>query len=107
MIALQGLSKGKCEVVGLTWQIESPTARKTLIVADLVDGAMVRLKVDAVSRPWESWNGFTREQLLADAPSDGFDLPGYVAGGKSHKPAISARIERFIRDQVMTDFLAR
>lgn len=102
--AIQALAKGKCEIVGLTWRIERPAARKTLIVADLASGEMIRLKVDPVSRPWESWKGFTREQLLADSPSDGFDLPGFVAS-KGERPSVPPRIERFVRDRGMAEFL--
>lgn len=104
--AIQALAKGKCEIVGLTWRIESPAARKTLIVADLSSGEMLRLKVDPVSRPWESWKGFTREQLLADSPSDGFDLPGFVAS-KGERPVVPPGIEKFVRDQGMAEFLPR
>lgn len=104
--AIQALAKGKCGIVGLTWRIETPFVRKTLLVADLERGEMVRLKVDPASRPWESWKGFTREQLLADDPSDGFDLPGFVSS-KGERPSVPKPIEKFVRDRGMAEFLPR
>jgi hypothetical protein len=51
---------------------------------------MLCLKVEPVSRPWESWKGFTCKLLLVGTPSDSFDLAGFVASkgsGLSSRPA--------------------
>lgn len=105
VLDLHDLAKGECDIVGFTFSIEQPFPRSTLVVADLENGHMARLKIDAGGRPWEQWGGFTREQVLADEPEDGFDLEGFRASSSDQRPVIPGPILMFIEKHNLTHFV--
>jgi len=101
---LQALAKGKCPIVGFTFKLSQPT-RSTLVVADLEKGEMLRLKIDPTNRPWEMWTGFTRDEVLEDDPSDGFDLGKFTSSSSGASPAVPDRISAFVKTNKMQGFL--
>jgi hypothetical protein len=50
------------------------------LLLDMEEKKLLRIKQSAAGTSWIGWNNFTKDQLLKDDPSDGFDLPNYRSG---------------------------
>jgi len=99
---IQALAKAKCALGGLQWEANG---RRSLLVADFEQGEMLRIKLSATGRSWESWKGFTRDQVLADKAEDGFDLPNFVSSRAGEAPRPSPRLEKAISEAGAQVFL--
>jgi hypothetical protein len=99
--AVQNLVKDGCPFVVLKWQFPDNVKNNNLLIADLKEGKLFRFKMRPEGYRWEAWRDFSREQLLADEASDGWDLPN---------PKFSKRNEKlssyFVNDRILSE-LAR
>ncbi|MBS7703330.1 hypothetical protein [Chelatococcus asaccharovorans] len=87
---VQELARRPCDVLGFSFKSGT---RETLILADLREGELRRTASAGGSVSWTSWSGFTRAELLALDPANGFELRGFVAsGGKAKMPAAGQAI---------------
>lgn len=109
---LQNLIKSKstCDVMALRWKTQLPErVQQNILILDIKNKQLLRIKLipelKDFSYRWEMWSGATRDQILADDPSDGFDLPGFVASNPNQKPPLSPRIIDFLKKNGATIFL--
>lgn len=107
LVTPQSLAQRDCPIVGFTFTLREPAIRQTLVLADLKKGEMIRMKVDPVSRSWEKWVGFTREELLADDPRDGFDTGQFIASRANQPPDLSDDMLTFISHYKLHQFTGR
>ena len=76
IVDLQSSITSGCSVIGRAW---SPIAGvQKFLVLDVDAGALVRITVDQTGNPsWETWSGFTENDIFSDDPADGYDLSNY------------------------------
>jgi hypothetical protein len=95
------VKSSSCDLLGLAWRIKPIPERESLLLWDAKQQTLFRVHVDgrgasAVVR-WEKWTGAAKEKILADNPSDGFDLASYLEG--RGKVGMSPAAISFVRKQ--------
>jgi hypothetical protein len=103
LIEIQKMAKKPCSVAGIAGDVTKPAPRSTLIIADFEAGKIFRLRLN--SSEWETWSGFTRKQVLADDPEDGFDLPGYKKSSGNQSPKVTQRMADFIKANGLSQYV--
>jgi hypothetical protein len=78
---LQRQAKSKsCDVLALAWRVKPIPARQSMLLWDAKQQSLYRVHVEGSASHWEKWSGATKDRILLDDPSDGFDLPSYSEG---------------------------
>ena len=76
------IKKNNCSFIQMTWQTKTFQGAKMnrILALDLKEGVLMRARgaVAGMKPSWEFWYGFSTQDVLADDPSDGFDLPNYT-----------------------------
>ena len=71
-----------CSFIQMTWKSKTFQGAKMnrVIALDVKEGILMRARgaTPGMSASWEFWHGFTKQELMEDDPSDGFDLPNYT-----------------------------
>jgi hypothetical protein len=88
-----------CDLFGLAWRIKPIPDRQSLLLWDAKQRVLFRVHIEGKAASatvrWEKWTGATKEGILADDPSDGFDLASYLEG--RGKVGMSSAATGFVR----------
>jgi hypothetical protein len=88
-----------CDLFGLAWRIRPIPDRQSLLFWDAKQQVLFRVHIEgkeaSTAVRWEKWTGATKERILADDPSDGFDLASYLEG--RGKAGMSPAATSFVR----------
>jgi hypothetical protein len=103
VIDLQNSVKAtKCALLALSWRIVMPGGgtRRSFLLWDSAAQTLARVHIESGGPQgrdvyWDKWTGATREQILADDPSDGFDLGRYSTG--RGRVVLSSKQRAFVR----------
>jgi hypothetical protein len=71
---------GRCDVIALAWRLKFLPGRQSLLLWDANDEVLVRVHVEGSGARWEKWGVANKARILADDPSDGFNLSPYTEG---------------------------
>jgi len=105
LAALNKLATTNCVVAGVTANVARPAKRTTLIIVDFEAAQLFRLRLERIWPEWDSWSGFTRDQIFADDPSNGFDLPEFYQSNGSPRPYPSKKILAFMKLNGLDGFI--
>ena len=78
----ENVKKG-CSFLVLKYQRPN---NKALLILDLNSKMLFRWHDRTSGISWESWRNFTKQQFMADDPSDGFDSPNYESSRTNQQP---------------------
>ncbi len=94
------INQYNCDFIKMSWNSKTFQGAKVrrALALDLKDGVMIRVMgaSSGMKTSWEFWHGLSKETVLRDDPSDGFDLPNYTTSFDKSK--FSKRISKALRE---------
>ncbi|MDH3456260.1 MAG: hypothetical protein OER90_05410 [Gemmatimonadota bacterium] len=83
-----------CGVVGVIWKVKVLPDRYSELYWDKPEEILLRVHREPSGISWERWTGVTRDAVLVEDFSDGFDFESYESG--SGNPPLTDNMDRAI-----------